>query len=122
MKAQENNEAIIKDAPTVLKFINKLKSDKDLAAKYTEIIALNDEQAITGFMKDHGVSDEDIKSLLNRELSDKELDEVNGGAGMNTKPIVDLIVKIIKTQFDPNPGYGAPGPTGPCPTGPFGRY
>jgi len=50
--------------------------------KYKEVVALDDEQAIVALLKAHGVSDKDIKSLSNRELSDDELDSVNGGISL----------------------------------------
>ena len=81
MEISENIETMIKNAPTVLEFINKLKSDKDLAAKYAEVVTADDIQTKINFMKEHGVSDEDIKSLSNKELSDGDLDGINGGTG-----------------------------------------
>ena len=72
----------ISNAPTMAEFNRKMESDEDLAAKYKEVVASNDEQAIVDFLKAHGVSEADIKSLSNRELSDTELDGVNGGIGI----------------------------------------
>jgi len=101
MHTSENDKAVLKSTPTLLEFTNKLKSDADLVAKYKELFALNDEQSIVDFMKANGVSDEDIKSFSNRELSDKELDEVNGGT-FNLKPIFNIILKIFEQH---RPGF-----------------
>ena len=74
-----NLAVIVSNAPTVAEFYSKLASDENLATKYAKVVALDDKQARVEFMKEHGVSDKDMKSLLNRELSDGELNEINGG-------------------------------------------
>ncbi|MEA2049196.1 MAG: hypothetical protein U9O56_00465 [Campylobacterota bacterium] len=64
---------------TIKKFEEILKADTNLATEYAKLIESKDEKVILDFIKTHGVSDEDIKALKNRELSDDELDGVNGG-------------------------------------------
>ncbi len=73
---------ILDNAPTIQKFNTKIQADKELYARYLELTKLNNENAIIDFMKEHGVSNKDIQSLTNRELSDEELDGVNGGCGV----------------------------------------
>ncbi|MEA2051128.1 MAG: Nif11-like leader peptide family RiPP precursor, partial [Campylobacterota bacterium] len=64
---------------TIKKFEEMLKADENLALEYQKLTEDKDSEAVVNFMKAYGVSDEDIKELINRELSDDELDGVAGG-------------------------------------------
>ena len=64
---------------TIEKFGKLLKSDESLHSEYKKLIDSKDEEKIVGFMKTHGVSQEDLETLKNRELSEHELDSVAGG-------------------------------------------
>ncbi|MEA2049199.1 MAG: hypothetical protein U9O56_00480, partial [Campylobacterota bacterium] len=56
-----------------------------------------DSEAVVNFMKAYGVSDEDIKELINRELSDDELDGVAGGvAALSSSPDNGEVVILQK--------------------------
>ncbi|MEA2049198.1 MAG: Nif11-like leader peptide family natural product precursor [Campylobacterota bacterium] len=64
---------------TIKKFEEMLKADTNLALEYQKLTEDKNSETVVNFMKTHGVSDEDIKDLINRELSDDELDGVAGG-------------------------------------------
>ncbi len=64
---------------TIKNFKEMLKSDENLNVEYKKLVVSKNSDAIISFMKNNGVSVEDIKDLANRELSDDELDRVTGG-------------------------------------------
>ena len=64
---------------TIEKFGKLLKADDSLSVEYKKLLDSKDEEKIIGFMKTHGVSQEDLETLKNKELSDDELDGVAGG-------------------------------------------
>lgn len=64
---------------TIKKFEQILKADENLSVEYQSLVETKDSEKIVKFMKNHGVSDDDIKALKNKELNDDELDGITGG-------------------------------------------
>lgn len=74
---------------TMMNFIEKLKTDKELLSKVSEFKKADDREGILNVMRENGVTEEDIKKGLEfeksfesaekDELNDDELEIVAGG-------------------------------------------
>jgi len=70
--------------PTIEEFLKKLESDETLATQYKDLVERKDEVSLREFMKENGVTDEDLEKAKteideNGELNDELLENVVGG-------------------------------------------
>jgi predicted ribosomally synthesized peptide with nif11-like leader len=113
---------------SMFNFIEKIKKDKTLSAKLEKLNAANDRDGIVAFMRENGVSEDDIAKGLEyensfmtaetSELSDDDLESVAGGKGGVSLPSIPSIPGLPSLPGLPKPNLPDLGPiTGPI-TGP----
>ncbi|PKK89471.1 MAG: hypothetical protein CVV64_13725 [Candidatus Wallbacteria bacterium HGW-Wallbacteria-1] len=108
---------------SMFNFIEKIKKDKTLSAKLERLNSANDRDGIVTFMRENGVSEDDITKGLEyensfmtaetSELSDDDLESVAGGKS-GSPEFPGLPKNPINPNFpDPGPSFPPPRPDGP---------